>query len=80
MVRWSNPGGGEIFRAHPNRPWSSPSLLYDRYRVISGVQRQGSGIDHPTHLAPELKKEYSYISTPNPHAFILCSTVNFSFI
>ena len=29
---------------------------------FSGVKR--SGVDHPSHLAPRLKKEYSYTSTP----------------
>ena len=29
-----------------------------------GVKRPGRGVDHPPHLAPRLKKEYSYISTP----------------
>jgi len=29
-----NPGGGEIFRSCPDRPWGSPILLYNVYRVI----------------------------------------------
>jgi hypothetical protein len=29
-----------------------------------GVKRPGRGVDHPPHLAPKLKKEYSYTSTP----------------
>ena len=32
-VRGSNPGGGEIFRTNPDRPWGPPSLLYNGYRV-----------------------------------------------
>jgi len=35
-VRESNPGGGEIFRTRPDRPWGPPSLLYNRYRVFPG--------------------------------------------
>jgi hypothetical protein len=31
-----NPGGGEIFRTRPNRPWGPPSLLYNGYRVFTG--------------------------------------------
>jgi hypothetical protein len=31
-----NPGGGEIFRTCPNRPWGPLSLLYNGYRVFSG--------------------------------------------
>jgi hypothetical protein len=30
---------------------------------VPGVKRQERGVDHPLHLAAELKKEYSYIST-----------------
>jgi hypothetical protein len=33
-VRGSNPGGDEIFRTRPNRPWGSPILLYNRHRVF----------------------------------------------
>jgi hypothetical protein len=29
-----------------------------------GVKRPGRGVDHPPHLAPRLKKEQSYTSTP----------------
>jgi len=32
----SNPGGGEIFCARPDRSWGPPSLLYNRYRVFPG--------------------------------------------
>ena len=35
-VRGSNPGGGEIFRTCPDRPWGPPSLLYNGYRVFPG--------------------------------------------
>ena len=31
---------------------------------FSGVKRKGLGVDHPPHLAPRLKKDYSYTSTP----------------
>jgi len=29
----SNPGGDEIFRAHPDRPWGPPNLLGDANRT-----------------------------------------------
>jgi hypothetical protein len=29
-----------------------------------GVKRPGRGVDHPSHLAPRLKKEKSYNCTP----------------
>jgi hypothetical protein len=39
-VRGSNPGGGEIFRTCPDRPWGPPSLLYNGYRVFPGGKEQ----------------------------------------
>jgi hypothetical protein len=32
----NNPGGGEIFRTRPDRPWGPPILLYSGYRVFLG--------------------------------------------
>ena len=58
--RW---GGGEIFRTCPYQPWGPPSLLYNGYRVLPGVKRPRRGGDHPPHVAPRLKKEWSYTST-----------------
>ena len=43
-----------------------------------GVKRTGRDVDHPTHLAPRLKKEYKYTSTPL-WAFVASSRVNFTF-
>jgi len=31
---------------------------------LPGVKRPGRGVDHRPHLAPRLKKEYGYTSTP----------------
>ena len=59
-VQGSNPGGGQIFRTRPDRPWVPPSFLYEYsgYQVsFPGVKRPGRGVDHPPHLAPRLKKE-----------------------
>jgi hypothetical protein len=36
----SNPGGGEIFRTSPDRPWGPPSLLYKRYRLFPGSKER----------------------------------------
>jgi len=42
-----NPGGGEIFRTRPDRPWGPPGLLYNGYRVsFPGVKQPGRGVDH----------------------------------
>jgi hypothetical protein len=35
-VRGSNPGGRDMFRTRPDRPWSPPSLLYRAYQVFPG--------------------------------------------
>jgi hypothetical protein len=47
-VRGSNPGGGEIFRTCPDRPWGPPSLLYNGYQVFpgGGGVRLGPAADH----------------------------------
>jgi hypothetical protein len=64
-VRGSNPGGGEIFHTCPDRPWGPPILLYNGYWVsFPGIKRPGRGADHPPHLAPRLKKEYSSTYSP----------------
>jgi len=34
--------------------------------AFPGVKRPGRDVDQLPHLAPRLKKEYSYISTPCP--------------
>jgi hypothetical protein len=41
-VRGWNPGGGEIFRTGPDRPWDLPSLLYNGYRVFPGGKAAGA--------------------------------------
>jgi hypothetical protein len=49
-VQGSNPGGSGNFRIRPERPYG--------YRVsLLGVKGPGSGVYHPPHLAPRLKKE-----------------------
>ena len=55
---------GAIFRTCPDRPRGPPSLLYNGYLVFPGGKAAGRGVDHPPHLAPKLKKEYRYTSTP----------------
>ena len=44
----SNPGGGDIFRTCPYRPWSPHSLLYNGYRVVPGV-KSGRGVTLTSH-------------------------------
>jgi hypothetical protein len=56
IERKKNPGGGDIFRTRPDRPWDPPSLLYNRYRVFPGVKRP-AGIDHPPPPSVEAENE-----------------------
>ena len=57
-VRGSNPGGDEIFRAYPDRPWGLPSLLHNGYRVIpGGKERPGRDADHSRLYSVVVKKE-----------------------
>jgi hypothetical protein len=66
MVRGSNPGGGEIFRSCPDRPWGPPSLLYSGYRVcFPGVKRPGRGVNHPPSSSAEVKERVElYLCSP----------------
>ena len=64
-VRVSNPGGGRDF-PHVSRPTlgAHPAPYTMGSGSFPGVKRTGRGVDHPPHLAPRLKKKYSYTSTP----------------
>ena len=64
-VGGSDPGGGEIFRTCPDRPWGPPSLLYNGYRVFPGGKKQpGCDADPSPPSSAVVKKEESYTSTP----------------
>jgi hypothetical protein len=41
-IEKKNPGGGEIFRTRPDRPWGPPRLLYNGYRVFPGGKAAGA--------------------------------------
>ena len=41
-LQGSNPGGGEIFRTLPDRPWGPTSLLFNRYRVFPRGKAAGA--------------------------------------
>jgi hypothetical protein len=66
-VRGSNPGGGEIFRTRPDRPWGPPSLLYNRYRVsFLGIKRPGRGVNYPPTSSIEVKERLElYLYSPS---------------
>jgi len=57
-VQGSNPGGGEIFRTCPDRPWGPPSLLCNGYRVFPGGKvRPGRDADPSPPFSAAVKQE-----------------------
>jgi len=56
-VRVSNPGGGEIFRARPERPWGPPASYTVGTDSFPGLKRPRRGVNYPPYLAPRLRKE-----------------------
>jgi len=55
-VRGSNPGGDEIFRARPDRPWGPPSLPIQRVPCpFPGATRRG--VYHPSPARAEVKEK-----------------------
>ena len=65
-VRRSIPGGSDIFRTRPDRPWGPPNLLQNGYWVIPGSKAAGALTTHP-HLAPRLRKSktITYLYSPS---------------
>jgi hypothetical protein len=64
-VRGSDPGGGEIFRTCPDRPWGPPSLLPNGYWVFPGDNlRPGRKADPLRPSSAEVKNRVGlYTST-----------------
>jgi hypothetical protein len=57
-VRGLKPGGDEIFRACPDRPWDPPSLPCNGYRVFpGGKMRPGRAADHSPSSSAEVMEE-----------------------
>jgi hypothetical protein len=79
-VRGSNPGGGEIVRTRPDRPWGPPSLLSNGYRVsFPGVKRPGRGVDHsPSSSVCVIESVELYLYSPSgPSWLVLGRTLSF---
>jgi hypothetical protein len=68
-VPGSNPGGGEIFRIRPDRPWGTLSIMYNGYRL----KLSGLGFIHPPSSSAEVKErvELSLYFRSWPSCFIL---------
>jgi len=61
----SNPGGGEIFRTCPDRPWDPPNLLYNGYRVFPGGKEwPGRDADPSPHSSAVGHERVELYSTP----------------
>jgi len=61
----SNPGGGEIFRTCPDRPWGPPSLLYNGYRIFPvGKGGRGVGLTPTPSSAEVLERVELYLYSP----------------
>ena len=58
-VRQSNPGGCEIFRTRPDRPWGPPSLLYNGYEIFHGNKAAGAWRQAPTPSSAEVEERAS---------------------
>jgi hypothetical protein len=66
-VQVSNAGGGKNFCAHPEQPWSPPSLLYNEYKVsLPEVKQPRHGINHPPLSSAEVNKRVQmYLYSPS---------------
>jgi subtilisin family serine protease len=78
-VRGSNPGGGEIIRTRPDRPWGPPSLLSMGTGSFPGVQRPRRGADHLPLLAPRSRKSRAIPLPPSGSSGLLRGTFTFIF-
>ena len=59
------PGGDEIFRTRPDRPWVPPRLLYNGYPVFPGSKAAGAWHWLPTPSSAEVKERVElYLYSP----------------
>jgi hypothetical protein len=62
--RWGG-GGARFFVSIQTGPGAHLASCTVCTVSFPEVKRPGRGVDHPSHLTPRFKKEYSYISTPS---------------
>jgi hypothetical protein len=78
-VQGSNPGGGEIFRTRPDRPWGHPASCTMSTGSFPRVQWPGRGADHP---CPFSRRGWDwvrlYLNSPSG-PLVACYRVNFTF-
>jgi hypothetical protein len=63
-VRGSNPSGARFFAHVQIGPGAHPTSYTVGTGSFQGVKRPGRGADHPPPSSAEVKKDYSYTSTP----------------
>ena len=79
MVRGSNPSREARFSTPVQTgPGAHPASYTMGTGSFLGVKRQGRGFDHPSHLAPRLKEEWSAILL-HVWTFVACCRVKFTF-
>ena len=69
----SNPGGDEIFRICPDRPWGPPSLLYNGYRVFPGGKEQPGRDAEPFLYGGQERVELYLYFTYGPYGLYIAS-------
>jgi hypothetical protein len=66
----------EVFPIYPDRPWGSPSLLYDGYLVsFPEVKQPGRGINHPPPTSAEVKERVELYSPSGSSWPVLGQTI-----
>jgi len=58
--------GARLSATVQSDPGAHPNFYATGTASYPAVKRPGRGVDHPPRLAPRLKNEYSYTSTPPP--------------
>jgi hypothetical protein len=74
-----NPVGASFSASIQTDPGTQPASYTMDTGSFPGVKRPFRGVDHLPHLAPRLKKEYSYSST-HPLGFLYCAHSSANFI